>query len=68
MNDKDADILDIKDNDWVEIFNDNGVVVTRAVVSRTDPTGYLHAISRPRENSWDTEVPPSKRTSSRRAQ
>lgn len=39
MNDKDAEILDIKDNDWVEIFNDNGVVVTRAVVSARIPAG-----------------------------
>lgn len=39
MNDKDAASLDIKDNDWVEVFNDNGVVVTRAVVSARIPPG-----------------------------
>ncbi len=39
MNDKDAAELGIKDNDWVEIFNDNGVVVTRACVSARIPRG-----------------------------
>ncbi|MBT6156302.1 MAG: nitrate reductase subunit alpha [Planctomycetaceae bacterium] len=39
MNDKDADSLGIEDNDWVEIYNDNGVVVTRSVVSARIPPG-----------------------------
>ena len=39
INDKDAEQLQIKDNDWVEIHNDNGVVVTRAVVSARIPRG-----------------------------
>ncbi|HZT68554.1 MAG TPA: nitrate reductase subunit alpha [Terriglobia bacterium] len=39
MNDKDAAELDIRDNDWVEIYNDHGVVVTRAVVSARVPRG-----------------------------
>ncbi len=39
MNDKDADSLGIKDNDWIEIFNDHGVVVTRSVVSARIPPG-----------------------------
>jgi nitrate reductase alpha subunit len=39
MNDKDADQLGIKDNDWVEVHNDNGVVVTRADVSCRIPRG-----------------------------
>lgn len=30
---KDADKLGIKDNEWVEIYNDHGVAVTRAAVS-----------------------------------
>ncbi|MFS8087070.1 MAG: molybdopterin-dependent oxidoreductase, partial [Acidobacteriota bacterium] len=30
LNDEDADELGIKDNDWVETYNDNGVVCTRA--------------------------------------
>ncbi len=39
MNDQDAAELDIKDNDWVEVHNDNGVVVTRAAVSVRIPRG-----------------------------
>ena len=39
MNDHDAEKLDINDNDWVEVFNDNGVIVTRAVVSARIPPG-----------------------------
>jgi nitrate reductase alpha subunit len=33
LNDKDAESAGIVDNDWVEVYNDNGVMVTRAVVS-----------------------------------
>ncbi|MBW8059703.1 MAG: nitrate reductase subunit alpha [Solirubrobacterales bacterium] len=33
INDKDAESIGILDNDWVEVFNDNGVMVTRAAVS-----------------------------------
>lgn len=33
LSEKDAEILGIKDNDWVEVHNDHGVYVTRAVVS-----------------------------------
>ncbi len=39
MNDKDAARLGIEDNDWVEIYNDNGVVCTRANVSARIPKG-----------------------------
>ncbi len=39
MNHKDAQELEIEDNDWVEIFNDHGVVVTRACVSARIPRG-----------------------------
>ncbi|MBI4906578.1 MAG: nitrate reductase subunit alpha [Acidobacteria bacterium] len=39
MNDKDAASLDIVDNDWVEVHNDNGVLVTRAAVSARIPRG-----------------------------
>jgi nitrate reductase alpha subunit len=34
LNDRDAESIGIQDNEWVEVFNDNGVMVTRAVVSR----------------------------------
>ena len=33
LNDKDAASIGIHDNDWVEVFNDNGVMVTRTAVS-----------------------------------
>ena len=36
---KDAAAIEIDDNDWVEIHNDNGVVVTRACVSARIPPG-----------------------------
>lgn len=39
MNDKDAEEIGIFDNDWVEVHNDHGVVVTRAAVSARIPRG-----------------------------
>ena len=39
INDKDASDLGIVDNDWVEVHNDHGVVVTRAAVSARIPRG-----------------------------
>jgi nitrate reductase alpha subunit len=39
MNDHDAAQIGIVDNDWVEVHNDNGVVVTRAAVSARIPRG-----------------------------
>ncbi len=33
LNDKDAEKVGVADNDWVEVYNDNGVMVTRAAVS-----------------------------------
>jgi nitrate reductase alpha subunit len=39
INDKDAADIDINDNDWVEVHNDHGVVVTRAAVSARIPRG-----------------------------
>ncbi|MEE8349567.1 MAG: molybdopterin-dependent oxidoreductase, partial [Acidobacteriota bacterium] len=39
INHKDAEELEIEDNDWVEVFNDHGVVVTRACVSARIPRG-----------------------------
>jgi nitrate reductase alpha subunit len=39
MNDKDAASIGLQDNDWVEAFNDHGVVVVRCVVSARIPTG-----------------------------
>jgi nitrate reductase alpha subunit len=39
MNDRDAEEIGVRDNDWVEVHNDNGVVVTRACVSARIPRG-----------------------------
>lgn len=39
MNNEDAKDADILDNDWIECFNRNGVVVARAVVSHRLPRG-----------------------------
>lgn len=39
ISEKDAEELGIKDNDWVEVFNDNGVYCTRACVSARIPKG-----------------------------
>ena len=39
VNDKDADRIGLEDNDWVEMFNDHGVVCTRVVVSARIPPG-----------------------------
>jgi nitrate reductase alpha subunit len=39
MNPKDAEAIGVVDNDWVEIYNDNGVVVVRAAVSARIPPG-----------------------------
>lgn len=49
LNDKDASEIDVFDNDWVEAYNDNGVIVTRAVVSARVPRGiciFYHAPER----------------------
>lgn len=39
LSEVDAEEMGIKDNDYVEVFNDNGVYVTRAVVSARIPKG-----------------------------
>jgi len=39
INDHDAEDIDIVDNDWVEVHNDHGVLVTRAAVSARIPRG-----------------------------
>jgi nitrate reductase alpha subunit len=39
VNDRDAEKIGLVDNDWVEAYNDHGVVVVRCVVSARIPTG-----------------------------
>ncbi|HNM47277.1 MAG TPA: molybdopterin dinucleotide binding domain-containing protein, partial [Candidatus Sumerlaeota bacterium] len=49
INDRDAGLVGIRDNDWVEVINDHGVVVTRACVSARIPRGICfiyHATER----------------------
>ncbi|MCG3176613.1 MAG: Respiratory nitrate reductase 1 alpha chain [Candidatus Omnitrophica bacterium] len=49
INDTDAAMAGIRDNDWVEVLNDHGVVVTRACVSARIPRGLCfiyHAVER----------------------
>ena len=48
LNDKDAVEIGVEDNDWVEAYNDNGVIVTRAVVSARIPTRPRVLLSRSR--------------------
>lgn len=44
LNHEDAAEIDVQDNDWIECFNRNGVVVARAVVSHRIPRGmaFMH--------------------------
>lgn len=44
MSPADAAVIDVRDNDWVEAVNRNGVMVLRAIVSHRMPTGtvYVH--------------------------
>ncbi len=49
LNDEDAGLAGIRDNDWVEVVNDHGVVATRACVSARIPRGMCfiyHATER----------------------
>ena len=41
INDEDAKEAGIKDNDWIEVYNRNGVVVARAAVSHRIPKGTV---------------------------
>jgi len=43
INDRDAESVGIKDNDWIEAYNDNGIFVCRAVVSARIPSGTAFA-------------------------
>lgn len=39
---EDANEAGIKDNDWIESYNRNGVVVARAIVSHRMPKGTVY--------------------------
>ncbi len=64
LNDADADDLGITDNDWVEIHNDNGVMVTRAIVSARIPRGVCIVYHSPERT---VGVPKSPSRKNRRA-
>jgi nitrate reductase alpha subunit len=64
LNDKDADLIGIEDNDWVEIFNDHGVVCTRAIVSARIPRGTAFIYHSPERT---LSVPKSPERNMRRA-
>ena len=42
MSVEDAEIIGVKDNEWIEAYNRNGVVVARAVVSHRMPAGTVY--------------------------
>ena len=42
ISEKDADSINLKDNDWVEVLNNNGSAMCRAVVSQRIPQGAVY--------------------------
>lgn len=64
LNDKDADLLGIEDNEWVEVFNDHGVVCTRSIVSSRIPRGVCFQYHAPERTLG---VPKSPERGNRRA-
>jgi len=64
ISEKDAEVLGVEDNDWIEVYNDNGVVVTRAAVSARIPAGICMLYHSP-ERTYS--VPKSPLRKNRRA-
>ncbi|NUN48748.1 MAG: nitrate reductase subunit alpha [Candidatus Brocadiae bacterium] len=64
MNHKDAEDIGVVDNDWVEVYNDHGVVVTRAAVSARIPRGICIIYHSPERT---LSVPKSPMRGNRRA-
>ncbi len=64
INEADAVELGIKDNDWVEVFNDHGVYCTRAVVSSRIPKGVCIVYHVPERT---TGIPKSQERGNKRA-
>lgn len=42
MNEEDGALIGLKDNDWIEVFNRNGVVVARVVLTYRMPKGMVY--------------------------
>ena len=59
LNEKDATALGVKDNDWVEVLNDNGVYCTRACVSSRIPPGICIIYHAP-ERTYSVPKSPSR--------
>jgi len=59
LNEKDAEALGVKDNDWVEVLNDNGVYCTRACVSSRIPPGICIIYHAP-ERTYSVPKSPSR--------
>lgn len=57
LNDKDADMIGIEDNDWVEVYNDHGVVCTRACVSARIPRGISMIYHSPERTATTPKSP-----------
>ncbi|MDP6908816.1 MAG: molybdopterin dinucleotide binding domain-containing protein, partial [Flavobacteriales bacterium] len=64
MSEKDAESIGVKDNDWVEVYNDHGVYCTRACVSARIPSGVCIVYHSP-ERTYT--VPKSQVRGNRRA-
>lgn len=64
INDRDADLIGIEDNDWIEVYNDHGVVCTRAIVSARLPQGLCLLYHAPERT---ISVPKSPERGNRRA-
>lgn len=47
LSEKDAAKIGAADNDWIEVFNDNGVTICRAVVSQRMPEGGSYIYHNP---------------------
>jgi nitrate reductase / nitrite oxidoreductase, alpha subunit len=62
MSPGDAASIDVKDNDWIECVNGNGVLVCRAIVSHRMPDGVVY-VHHAQERTID--VPKSERTGRR---
>jgi nitrate reductase alpha subunit len=59
LSEKDAEKLGIKDNEWVEVLNDNGVYCTRACVSARIPEGICIIYHAP-ERTYSAPRSPSR--------
>ncbi len=57
ISEHDAEAIGIHDNDWVEVYNDHGVVVTRAAVSARIPRGICIQYHSP-ERTYSVPVSP----------